>query len=65
VFATGGFSNTYRRSSSRSKENFGDGIGMALRAGAIIGDIELVQFHPTGLLRPEEKFGELVTEAVR
>jgi len=31
----------------------------------MIGDIELVQFHPTGLLRPEEKFGELVTEAVR
>ncbi len=65
VFATGWFSNTYFRSSSRSKENFGDGIGMALRAWAMIGDIELVQFHPTGLLRPEEKFGELVTEAVR
>ena len=25
----------------------------------------MVQFHPTGLLYPEEKFGELVTEAVR
>lgn len=31
----------------------------------MVGDIEMVQFHPTGLLYPEEKFGELVTEAVR
>lgn len=65
VFATGWFSNVYQRSSSRNKENFGDGIFTAFRAGALIGDIELVQFHPTGLLFPEEMYGELVTEAVR
>lgn len=65
VFATGGFSNVYRRASSRAKENFGDGIGVAFAAGAAIGDVELVQFHPTGMLFPPEKFGELITEAVR
>lgn len=65
VLATWWYSNVYRRSSSRNKENFGDGIGLAYRAGAKIWDIELIQFHPTGLLYPEEKFGELVTEAVR
>jgi len=65
IFACGGFANTYFRSSSRNKENFGDLMGVAYRAGAMVGDIEMVQFHPTGLLYPEEKFGELVTEAVR
>lgn len=65
IFACGGFSNTFFRSSSRNKENFGDAIWLAYRAGAMIGDIEMVQFHPTGLLYPEKKFGELVTEAVR
>ena len=65
VLATWWYSNVYWRSSSRSRENFWDGIGLAYRAGATIGDIELIQFHPTGLLYPEEKFGELVTEAVR
>lgn len=65
VLATWWYSNVYRRSSSRNKENFGDGIAMAFRAGAKIWDIELIQFHPTGLLYPQEKFGELVTEAMR
>lgn len=65
VFATGWFSNVYWRSSSRPGENFWDGIYQAFQAGALIGDIELVQFHPTGLLYPAEKSGELVTEAVR
>ena len=65
IFACGWFANVYYRSSSRNKENFGDAIGAAYRAGAKIGDMEMVQFHPTGLLYPEEKFWELVTEAVR
>ena len=65
VFACGGFANVYFRSSSRNKENFWDAIGIAYRAGAMVGDIEMVQFHPTGLLYPEQKFGELVTEVVR
>ncbi len=65
VFATGWFSNVYWRSSSRNKENFWDWIALAYRAWVIVWDMELVQFHPTWLLYPEEKFWELVTEAVR
>jgi len=65
VLATWGFTNVYRRSSSRSKENFGDGIALALKAWVVIGDIELIQFHPTWLLYPDEKYWELVTEAMR
>ncbi len=65
VFATWGYSNVYQRSSSRNKENFGDGIGIAFRAWSHIGDIELIQFHPTGLIYPKKKSGELVTEAMR
>lgn len=34
VFATGGYSNVYHRSSSRNKENFGNGLAMAFDAGA-------------------------------
>lgn len=65
LFACWGYANVYFRSSSRNKENFWDAIGVAYRAGATIWDIEMVQFHPTWLLYPEEKFWELVTEAVR
>jgi succinate dehydrogenase / fumarate reductase, flavoprotein subunit len=36
-----------------------------LRAGCRVMDMELVQFHPTGMLWPEEAAGTLVTEAVR
>lgn len=65
VLATWWFPNVYRRSSSRNKENFWEWVWMALQAWATIGDLELVQFHPTGLLYPEEHSGELVTEAMR
>jgi len=65
VFATGWYPNVYRRSSSRNKENFWEGVWMALQAWAQVGDLELIQFHPTGLLYPESHSGELVTEAVR
>lgn len=65
VLATGGYSNIYNRSSQRNTEGYGDGIAMAFREGVQLGDMEMVQFHPTGLLYPEEVAGELVTEAVR
>lgn len=65
VLATGGYANLFRRSSSRPGESYGDGLGLALRAGASIGDMEMVQFHPTGLVWPDKHAGMLVTEAMR
>jgi succinate dehydrogenase / fumarate reductase flavoprotein subunit len=65
VLATGGHTRIWRRSSSRRDENTGDGMYLALRAGCRLADMELVQFHPTGMVAPEEAAGTLVTEAVR
>jgi succinate dehydrogenase / fumarate reductase flavoprotein subunit len=65
VVATGGHTRIWRRSSSRRDENTGDGMYLALRAGCRLQDMELVQFHPTGMVAPEEAAGTLVTEAVR
>jgi succinate dehydrogenase / fumarate reductase flavoprotein subunit len=65
VLCGGGATRLWRRSSSRRDENFGEGIWLGLRAGARVQDLELVQFHPTGMVVPEEMAGTLVTEAVR
>jgi succinate dehydrogenase / fumarate reductase flavoprotein subunit len=65
VLAAGGHTRIWRRSSSRRDENTGDGMYLALRAGCRLQDMELVQFHPTGMVTPEEAAGTLVTEAVR
>ena len=53
------------KSTSRKFENHGDGYSLALKAGCKLIDMEMVQFHPTGILFPEEISGALVTEAVR
>jgi succinate dehydrogenase / fumarate reductase flavoprotein subunit len=65
VLATGGHTRLWRRSSSRRDENTGDGMYLALEAGCRLANMELVQFHPTGMVYPEEWAGTLVTEAVR
>jgi len=65
VLCAGGHTRIWRRSSSRRDENYGEGMWLALEAGARLMDMELVQFHPTGMLIPEEAAGTLVTEAVR
>ena len=65
ILATGGHTRIWRRSSSRRDENYGDGLTLALQAGCRLMDMELVQFHPTGMVFPEEAAGTLVTEAVR
>jgi succinate dehydrogenase / fumarate reductase flavoprotein subunit len=65
ILATGGHTRIWRRSSSRRDENYGDGMRLALDAGCRLMDMELVQFHPTGMVFPEEAAGTLVTEAVR
>ena len=65
VLSTGGHTRLWRRSSSRRDENYGEGMFLALDAGCRLKDMELVQFHPTGMVAPEEAAGTLVTEAVR
>ena len=65
VLAAGGHTRIWRRSSSRRDENTGDAIRLALRAGCQLADMEMVQFHPTGMVHPESLAGTLVTEAVR
>ncbi|MEM7049546.1 MAG: FAD-binding protein [Acidobacteriota bacterium] len=65
VLAAGGHTRIWRRSSSRRDENTGDAMRLALHAGCELADMELVQFHPTGMVFPETMAGTLVTEAVR
>jgi succinate dehydrogenase / fumarate reductase flavoprotein subunit len=65
ILAAGGHTRIWRWSSSRRDENTGDGIYLALEAGCRVADMELVQFHPTGMVWPENMAGTLVTEAVR
>jgi succinate dehydrogenase / fumarate reductase, flavoprotein subunit len=65
VLAAGGYTSIYRRGSSRPDENNGDAMALAYGAGAALKDMEFVQFHPTGMIEPEEMDGRLVTEAVR
>ena len=65
VLAAGGHTRLWRRSSSRRDENTGDAMRLAAEAGCRLRDMEFVQFHPTGMVYPEESAGTLVTEAVR
>ncbi|MDQ3461274.1 MAG: FAD-dependent oxidoreductase [Deinococcota bacterium] len=65
VLAAGGHTSLYLRGSSRPDENTGDAVALAYAAGAELRDMEFVQFHPTGMVKPEERAGKLVTEAVR
>jgi succinate dehydrogenase / fumarate reductase flavoprotein subunit len=60
VFATGGAGRIYA-STTNAHINTGDGVGMALRAGFPVQDIEMWQFHPTGIAGA----GTLVTEGCR
>ncbi|MEM7698035.1 MAG: FAD-dependent oxidoreductase [Verrucomicrobiota bacterium] len=65
ILAAGGHTRIWRKSSSRRNENTGDGFYLALKAGCQLKDMEMVQFHPTGMVIPEDLAGTLVTEAVR
>ena len=65
IIAAGGHTRIWNKSSSRRDENTGDGFYLGLNAGCELIDLEMTQFHPTGMLMPEELAGTLVTEAVR
>jgi succinate dehydrogenase / fumarate reductase, flavoprotein subunit len=60
VFATGGAGRIFA-STTNALINTGDGIGMALRAGFPVQDMEMWQFHPTGIYGA----GTLITEGSR
>ncbi|HEY7623612.1 MAG TPA: fumarate reductase/succinate dehydrogenase flavoprotein subunit [Candidatus Limnocylindria bacterium] len=64
VLATGGVGKAWRVTSN-SWEYTGDGMAMALEAGADLIDMEMTQFHPTGMVWPPSVRGLLVTEGVR
>ncbi|MEV4262794.1 FAD-dependent oxidoreductase [Kribbella sp. NPDC049584] len=65
ILAAGGHTRIWRRTSSRRDENTGDAFRLAVRAGGKLRDPELVQFHPSGLIEPENAAGTLVSEAAR
>lgn len=65
VLATGGYGQLYA-STTNPETATGDGVALALRAGAAAADLEFVQFHPTVLYTgPAVGRRPLVTEAVR
>tara|TARA_A100001234_G_scaffold179237_1_gene161494 strand:- start:3172 stop:5007 length:1836 start_codon:yes stop_codon:yes gene_type:complete len=64
VLATGGITRCWAVCSG-SWEYTGEGHALAYWAGAEIGDMEFVQFHPTGMIWPPSVKGILVTEGVR
>ncbi|QFI70809.1 L-aspartate oxidase (plasmid) [Sinorhizobium alkalisoli] len=63
ILATGGLGGLYAATTNPSG-NHGQGIMLAARAGAILSDMEFVQFHPTALDSPRRPLA-LVSEAVR
>ena len=66
ILATGGIGQVFR-SSTNPIQATGDGLAASLRAGAAVGDVEFVQFHPTVLWSGSGARGQLtlISEAVR
>ncbi|MFF3019850.1 L-aspartate oxidase [Streptomyces sp. NPDC057939] len=66
ILATGGMGQVFSATTNPSVST-GDGVALALRAGAEVSDLEFVQFHPTVLFLGADAEGQqpLVSEAVR
>ncbi|BCA54743.1 L-aspartate oxidase [Nitrospira sp. KM1] len=63
VLSTGGAGQLYARTTNPANAT-GDGMAMALRAGAVLQDMEFIQFHPTALYLPSSP-PFLLSEAMR
>jgi succinate dehydrogenase / fumarate reductase flavoprotein subunit/fumarate reductase flavoprotein subunit len=65
IVATGGAASMYKISAP-SVDKTGDGMGMCFRAGAEFVDMEMVQYHPTGLIAGQSRLsGSLLEEGLR
>jgi fumarate reductase (CoM/CoB) subunit A len=64
VLCTGGGGRMYEVTSN-AVSNSADGYALALDVGCKLVDMEMVQFHPTGMVFPPSARGSLVTESVR
>jgi L-aspartate oxidase len=66
VLATGGLGQVFAQTTNPSVST-GDGVALALRAGAHVADVEFIQFHPTVLWLGDGSKGQqpLISEAVR
>jgi L-aspartate oxidase len=66
VLASGGLGQVFAQSTNPAVST-GDGLAVALRAGATLRDLEFVQFHPTVMWLGEDAHGQqpLISEAVR
>jgi len=70
VIATGGMGQVFA-STTNPVVSTGDGVAVALRAGAVVTDLEFVQFHPTAFVAPSTNHAPrpaqqlLISEAVR
>ncbi len=65
IVSTGGAASMYKISAP-SVDKTGDGMGMCFRAGAEFVDMEMVQFHPTGLIAGQSRLsGSLLEEGLR
>lgn len=64
VLATGGIGQLYKNTTNPQCAT-GDGLALAYNAGAILQDMEFVQFHPTALAVQGEDANHLISESVR
>jgi len=64
ILCTGGGGRMYSVTTNAAS-NTADGYALALQIGAELVDMEMIQFHPTGMILPSAMRGKLVTESVR
>lgn len=64
VLATGGSGQVYKHTTNPAVAT-GDGVAMGIKAGALVSNLNFVQFHPTALYEENKPRLDLLTEAIR